>query len=155
MGAGKSTLGKQLAKKLAVPFFDLDHIIERQIESSISEFFDSHSEESFRDIEANCLRQIALTPSVVSVGGGTPCFKNNMKYMNEVGKTIYLEGSPLFLASRLEKSKAKRPLIADIDSDQLVEFIEKHLAERSVFYQQAHHSVQIPIRSSDDILEAF
>ena len=117
--------GKQLAKKLAVPFFDLDHIIERQIESSISEFFESHSEESFRDIEANCLRQIELAPSIVSVGGGTPCFKNNMKYMNEVGRTIYFEGSPQFLASRLEKSKAKRPLIADVDSNQLVEFIEK------------------------------
>ncbi len=142
MGCGKTTFGKKLASSLAYNFFDLDHEIEGQVEQSIAEYFAAHGEASFRELESSVLKSGAYPQdSVISTGGGTPCFYDNMDWMNANGLTIYLEMPPLALARRLEKGKSKRPLLKDLDEAGLVRFIEGKLAERLPFYSRAKLTV--------------
>jgi shikimate kinase len=138
MGCGKTTFGKKLASALGYPFFDLDHQIEAQVKRSIPEYFAAHGEASFRQLESSVIQESEYPEdSVISTGGGTPCFNDNMEWMNANGLTIYLEMPPLALARRLEKGKSKRPLLKDLDENALVRFIEDKLSERAAFYSQA------------------
>jgi shikimate kinase len=142
MGCGKTTFGKKLASALAYPFFDLDHQIEAQVKQSIAEYFAAHGEADFRQLESSVIRNSDYPEDcVISTGGGTPCFYENMEWMNVNGLTIYLEMSPLALARRLEKGKSKRPLLKDLDEAGLVQFIEDKLSDRAVFYSQAKLTV--------------
>jgi shikimate kinase len=143
MGSGKTTFGKKLASSLAWPFYDLDHQVETLVQQSIPEYFATYGEEAFRLLEKKTLQSFEYPEScVISCGGGTPCFFDNMDWMNAQGLTIYLDLPPLALAQRLEKGKHKRPLLKDLDEAGLIAFIESKLAERIPYYEKARMSIR-------------
>lgn len=140
MGCGKSTLGAALATELAMPFIDLDDYIEEQCECSITQIFGKVGERGFREVEQKALRQLALGPAaVVACGGGTPCFGTNMDIMNAHGITIWLTTTPQRIASRLvlPEQKAKRPLIAAMRDEEIMQYVENVMLQRQPSYQQA------------------
>jgi shikimate kinase len=138
MGSGKSTVGKKLASLLEWSFIDLDNKIEEKTGRTISELFSEYGEESFRKIESEVLRSLKYqTNTVISTGGGTPCFENNIDFMNETGLTMYLKLNPMQLKGRLSESKGERPLIKDLSNPELLGFIENKLAAREQYYSKA------------------
>ena len=138
MGCGKSTLGKKLAAKLACAFIDLDHEIEVIAGSTVGDYFTAHGEEAFRKLESNTLKNYVYPADcVIATGGGTPCYFDNMDWMNEHGTTIYIKMTPVSLARRLENGRAKRPLLKDLSAEGVVHFIENKLEERETFYNRA------------------
>lgn len=139
MGSGKTTVGKQLARSLALSFVDLDAYIENKYRKSIPNLFREKGEEGFRRIESQVLIEIAdFEDVIISTGGGTPCFFDNMEVMNRAGTTIYLEAHPEDLAGHLLASKTVRPLIAGKSRDELIPFITDHLSRRECYYKKAH-----------------
>lgn len=139
MGAGKTTLGKQLASMLDVSFIDLDKYIESKYHKTIPDIFEEHGEEGFRLIEQSALKQVSeIENIIISTGGGAPCFFDNMDIMNKTGLTVYIKATPEELASRLRASKTVRPIVASKTDDELIPFIAKHLTERELFYNKAH-----------------
>lgn len=144
MGAGKSTVGKRLANNLGIPFIDLDDTFESKFRYSIPHFFDHFGEDRFRDFEHQCLKEIITEneEAVISTGGGTPCFYENMELMNNNGMTVYLKMNPKSLANRLNKARRLRPVIRDVQNADMQAFVEGQLAERDVFYSQAKVSVK-------------
>ena len=138
MGSGKSTLGRALASMLSVPFIDMDTAIERMSGQSITEIFQTHGESHFRQLETKVLKDMEpMKAAIVACGGGTPCFNNNMEWMNKEGLTVYLKLSPQSIVQRLEKQRDERPLIKDKSDSELFDFIETHLNSRTHFYEQA------------------
>ena len=138
MGAGKTTLGKALARKMNLSFIDTDLYIENRYHKKISEIFASEGEERFREIEHRILIEISeFEDVVVSTGGGVPCFNDNMATMNNCGTTVYLETSEEELAARLRVSKNVRPVLKNRSGSELVDFIKENLHIRKVFYEQA------------------
>ena len=139
MGSGKTTAGKKLAASLKWKFIDLDKKIEEKTGLTVGELFATKGEEYFRDIEAAVLRELTFDSNcVVAVGGGTPCFRDNMDYMLANGYTIYLKLTPAQLAARLKTVSGSRPLLKNIPEEELPDFIEKKLAERSRWYEKSH-----------------
>lgn len=139
MGAGKTTTGKQLAKALDVPFIDLDREIETRERRSISTIFDENGEAGFRGLERAWLQRLSLEhPNMVcATGGGTPCFYDNMRYMNVHGITVYLEMDVASIVHRLQNAVDERPMIAGKSPDELKAFVTYHLEERREFYHEA------------------
>jgi len=139
MGSGKSTIGKKLAKKFEVDFIDLDKYIEEKQNSSISQIFELVGETEFRKIEKDTLIEISkMENKVVSLGGGTPCFFNNMEIINNSGFSIYLKMPIGMLVSRLINAKVQRPLIKGMNREELFSFIRNQLYEREKFYSQSN-----------------
>lgn len=137
MGCGKSTKAKQLAARLDCPVIDLDAVIVATEGQTIAEYFAANGEAAFRELESRTLKTYPYPETcVVATGGGLPCFFDNMDWMNANGITVYLQMEPAALVSRLH-NRQKRPLIAHLDDDQLLAFIEEKLAERAPFYHQA------------------
>ena len=140
MGAGKTTLGKAFARELNVPFIDLDWYIEERFHKSIRELFVERGEASFRELERNMLHEVGeFEDVVVSTGGGTPCFFDNMEYMNGKGETVFLDASPEVLFRRLKIAKSKRPLLMDKSDEELMDVIQNALRIRIPFYSQAKY----------------
>lgn len=139
MGCGKTHWGKELSHKLALPFFDLDGIIEEQEERTVNQIFEEEGEEFFRLLEKSALHLITESHDsfVMACGGGTPCFYNNIDFMKSQGVTVWINCSIDCLHSRLVKEKASRPLIKDLSDDGLHSYIVKKFSDRSIFYQQA------------------
>lgn len=138
MGAGKTTVGRKLAKELDLSFIDLDLYIEGRYHRSIRQLFTERGEEGFRDIERRLLHEVAAFEDVlVSTGGGTPCFFDNMAFMNEAGTTIYLKVSVDELANRLEVCKQTRPVLQNRSGEELKSFVQESLDSRRPFYDQA------------------
>jgi shikimate kinase len=138
MGAGKTTLGRELAKLTKLSFIDLDHFIEGRYYKTVSKLFEEKGEAVFREIEREMLHEIALFENVViSTGGGTPCFFNNMSFMNRAGDTVYLKVSPQELTKRLAPVKYTRPLLKELEGERLLDFVSGSLREREPFYRQA------------------
>jgi len=139
MGVGKTTIGKQLASMLGLTFMDLDHIIELKHKKSVSEIFQNEGEAAFRGMERQFLREIIENYDnfLLSTGGGTPCFYENMEDMNAAGITIYLEMDHKSLAYRLQHAKEQRPLIKGMKPGELEVFVQDHLAQRVEFYREA------------------
>ncbi len=138
MGCGKSHWGRLLAEKRGVPFLDLDDLIAAEAGKSIADIFAAQGEESFRALEREALRRLPHLPqSVIATGGGTPCFFDNMDWMNKQGSTVYLKTAPTLLVERLRREKEIRPLLAEVNDADLQSFIEKKLAEREPHYLQA------------------
>jgi len=138
MGSGKTTVGKQLAKELDLPFIDMDVFIENRYHKSISAIFEEKGEAGFREIERKALFEIIEFENVViSTGGGLPCFFDNMDVMNQAGTTIYLKVSVKELAKRLKNGKQKRPLIKDKSQEEIKDFITENLEKREKFYNKA------------------
>ena len=137
MGCGKTTMGRKLSKYLDAQLIDLDHEIEKITGMAISEYFSLHGEAAFRELEKKTLQTYDYAEHcVVATGGGTPCFFDNMEWMNDNGTTVYLQMEPAQLVSRLH-NRQKRPLIRDMDDEQLLAFINMKLAERNPFYYKA------------------
>ncbi len=156
MGSGKSTWGRKIATRLDANFVDLDRLIELESGQSIPEMFAAYGESGFREREAEILRALPSKsgnysdskPTIVATGGGTPCFHQNMSWMNEHGVTVYLNLSPRALWDRLRHSDpAKRPLISKFDESQLLHYIEEKSKERAPFYNNATFVVD-PHKSS-------
>lgn len=138
MGSGKTTVGKKLAAYLSLSFIDLDHFIEGKYMKTIPQLFEEFGEEKFRKIESVALQEVtAFEDVVVSTGGGTPCFYDNMEVMNNSGVTVYIEADAEELTNRLMASKGVRPLIKGKSREELLPFVAEHLAERDHFYNEA------------------
>lgn len=138
MGCGKSTMGKKLAVKLGYEFIDLDHQIENSIGTTIAEYFSVHGEAAFRKLESEALKTFDYPANaVIATGGGTPCFFDNMEWMNASGLSVYIEMPAAALARRLEGGKEKRPLLRNLNEAEMISFIENKLTEREVFYKRA------------------
>lgn len=138
MGCGKSTKAKQLANKLNCPVIDLDAVIVENVGQSIADYFVEFGEVEFRKLESETLKTFNYPETcVVATGGGLPCFFDHMEWMNENGKTVYLQMTPSQLASRLG-NREKRPLLKGMDDESLLDFIEMKLAERNPFYNKSN-----------------
>ena len=151
MGAGKTTVGKALAKELGVMFYDLDWYIESRMRKTVKQIFDEIGEEGFRKIERNMLHEVAEFENVVvSCGGGTPCFFDNMDYMNQLGETIYLKASPETLHTHLKMGKGVRPLLLNKTPEEVEIFIREQLKLREPFYNKAKHIIDINVMDDFD-----
>ncbi len=138
MGSGKTTVGKQLAKKFDFTFVDIDNYIELKYKTSINDFFSKFGENKFREIEKEELENISTKKNiVVATGGGTPCFFNNIDIINKTGTSIYIKLSPEMLLSRLKNAKENRPLINKKSDIELLEFIKSTLQKREKYYKKA------------------
>lgn len=146
MGAGKTTLGKVLAKDLGLPFYDLDWYIESRMMKTVPQLFAERGEEGFRKVEHNMLHEVAeFEDVVISCGGGTPCFYDNMEYMNTQGDTVYLKASPEVLYAHLQMGKVERPLLKNKTREEMQAFIKEQLAEREKYYTKARHIFNVDL----------
>jgi shikimate kinase len=144
MGSGKTYWGKIWAVEYGMHFADLDEIIEAAQKRTIAEIFEKDGEDHFRQLESMVLRTgIPLDHSMVSCGGGTACFGENMQWMNENGITIYLHASPQYIYNRILEEKDKRPLIKKLNPAELLFFIEQKLKEREPFYSMAQYRLNV------------
>lgn len=151
MGAGKTTLGKALSKTLSIPFYDLDWYIENRMHRTVKQLFDERGEDGFRIIERNMLHEVAEFENVIiSCGGGTPCFFDNMEYMNQQGETIYLKASPEVLFDHLKMAKGVRPLLLNKTPEEVQVFIREQLLAREQYYSQAKHILDIDLLDNYD-----
>jgi len=138
MGAGKTSIGKELSAKMKCSFVDLDLFIERRYHKTVRQIFEEKGEDAFREIECKALREVAeFEDVVISTGGGTPCFHQNMMFMNKQGTTVYLKVSNEELVRRINLNKNTRPLLKDFSNDRLIRFVEETIAKRTAFYEQA------------------
>lgn len=141
MGCGKSTMGRAVSALTGVPFIDLDNYIEQRFHITVKEIFAQRGEGGFRDVERRMLQEVAdFEDVIVACGGGTPCFFDNMEYMNTHGTTVFLNTPIDRLHSRLMRGRHKRPLIADKDDEELMTFIKEALAKRMDHYSKAQIS---------------
>ena len=139
MGSGKSYWGRLLSQQLGLPFFDLDEQVEGSEGVPITEVFASKGEEYFRQLEKETLHIISESHDsfVMAVGGGTPCYFNNIGYMKEQGETVWINTPLDTLYKRLVNEKDKRPLLRDLSDEQLRAFISKKFSDRRIYYEQA------------------
>lgn len=146
MGAGKTTVGKALSKALDYPFYDLDWYIESRMRKKVSEIFAERGEEGFRLIEHNMLHEVAEFENVIiSCGGGTPCFFDNIDYMNQQGDVVYLKATPEVLYNHLLMSKNDRPLLKGKSPEELIAFIREQLERREPFYSKARYTLDVSL----------
>ena len=151
MGAGKTTVGRALSRELGIPFYDLDWYIESRMRKTVKQLFDERGEEGFRRIERNMLHEVAEFENViVSCGGGTPCFFDNMEYMNQQGQTVYLQASPEVLYGHLLMGKSVRPLLLGKTREELLVFIKEQLKQREPYYSQARHILNVDLMDNYD-----
>lgn len=146
MGAGKTTLGKAFARAMGLSFVDLDWYIEERFHKTVGQIFSERGEDGFRELEKRMLHEAGdFEDVVISVGGGTPCFFDNMDYMNQQGSTIYLKAEPHVLQAHLKMGKTIRPLIQGKSPEELDAFIRESLTAREPFYSKAKHTIDIDI----------
>ncbi len=144
MGAGKTTVGKALAQDLKRQFYDLDWYIESRMRKTVKQLFDERGETGFRQIEHNMLHEVAEFDNIIlSCGGGTPCFFDNMDYLNQQGETVYLKATPNVLNKHLEMGKSVRPLLLNKTPEEIQLFIQQQLSEREPFYLKAKHIMDV------------
>ncbi|HEX2967615.1 MAG TPA: shikimate kinase [Bacteroidales bacterium] len=151
MGSGKTTIGKKLASILNWKFTDLDEQIEITAGKSIKEIFSVSGEEYFRKLESDALKNTeSLRNTVISTGGGVPCYGNNIDFMLSHGITVYLNMTPEELTSRLSGEKESRPLISSIENSDLLTYINEKLSEREKYYNKAEITIN---GNSPDIVQ--
>lgn len=155
MGSGKSHISKLLSQKINFKLIDLDQQIILKHQKKISEIFAELGEIFFRKEEKSILEEILKLDDniVLSLGGGTPVYYNNMELINQKSKSVFLQASVGTLAERLLRQKAKRPLIARLSDEELPEFIAKHLFERNTFYSQANYTINTNNKSPEEIVD--
>lgn len=155
MGSGKSTIARLLSEKLQLNSFDLDYVIEEKEGLTISNIFKDKGEVYFRKSETQHLTSFLQQQKsyILSLGGGTPCYGNNMELLKQNGIiTIYLKASINELYNRLETEKSKRPLLANKTNEEMKDFIAKHLFERNVFYNQSKLIVSVDGKAPEHIV---
>jgi shikimate kinase len=146
MGAGKTTIGKALSKELGATFYDLDWYIESRMRKTVAQIFAEKGEEGFRKMEYNMLHEVAEFENVIiSCGGGTPCFFDNMDYLNQQGKTVYLKATPEVLYNHLLMGKVERPLIKGKSPEELITFIREQLDKREPYYTKAKYTLDVSL----------
>lgn len=156
MGSGKTSIGKKLANSLGMQFVDMDSYIEDKERKSVSDIFRESGESYFRLLEHKCLLEVlSLTGTVVSTGGGLPCYFDNMDLINQKAQSIYLKASPAFLKSRLVNNKKSRPLIADLEKDELLQYLTKMLEERIGFYESAQLHISALNFKMEELLKSL
>ena len=154
MGSGKTTLGRELSNLAKMKFIDLDEVIERKEGATISELFQSKGEEYFRNKESSYLKSLVQTDNaVISTGGGTPCFHDNMQWMNDHGITVYLNFPAEILFQRLKPEADHRPLLKGKLDEELLLFIKSKLQERNPFYSRSHIIVNADEISATSVAE--
>jgi shikimate kinase len=147
-GAGKTTFGKKLANALGYAFIDLDARIEAEVQLTIPEIFESKGETYFRQVEHDCLLQTKFKHSaIIATGGGTPCFFNQMEWMNAHGLTIYLEAMPQLLADRIVAGEGRRPLFDGKNPQERLQYIIHLLEARKHCYNQAKLKIKVPVNN--------
>jgi shikimate kinase len=154
MGSGKSVVSKKLAQQIGISVVELDEMIEEKCKISVEEVFSTKGELFFRTLEHQLFLELLSNDEdvVISTGGGTPCYYNNHELLNgENSVSIYLKASIDTLYTRLLKEKQKRPLIKNLDDNEIKEFIAKHLFDRSFYYNQATFKVNVDDKSPDEI----
>ncbi|MBR3455201.1 MAG: shikimate kinase [Bacteroidaceae bacterium] len=146
MGAGKTTIGRILGRNTGLEFFDLDWYVEDRYRTTIPKLFEEKGEDAFRQLEQRMLHEVGeFEDVVISTGGGTPCFFDNMAFMNRQADTVYLKAEPEVLQKHLMMGKSKRPLIQGKSPDELIAFIRESLAVREPFYAQAKYTLPIDL----------
>ena len=151
MGSGKTTIGKALSKETGMMFYDLDWYIESRMRKTVSQIFAEKGEEGFRKIEYNMLHEVAeFEDVIISCGGGTPCFFDNMEYLNQQGDVIYLKATPETLYKHLLMAKVERPLLKDKTPEELIAYITEHLKERAPYYEKAHYTLDVNVLDNYD-----
>ena len=153
MASGKSAVGKLLAKELNIQFIDLDDFIEEKEQLSISEIFKLKGEIYFRIKEGEYLKELLNFDKnlIISLGGGTPCYGNNMQIIKNKSKSFYLNASINTIYERLIDETSKRPLVATLGTNNLKEFIAKHLFERNPFYERADNTILVNNKSISEV----
>lgn len=138
MGAGKTTLGKAFAREMKLSFVDQDWYMEERFHKTVSEIFTERGEEGFRELERQMLHEIAeFEDVVISTGGGTPCYFDNMEFMSQKGDTVFLNVNQQVLFNRLKVATHSRPILQGRENDELKEFIGAAIQKRLPFYQKA------------------
>ena len=152
MGAGKTTIGRDLANSMNFKFIDLDEYIEKKENSTVFDIFNKKGEKHFWQLEHYSLKELILLNNIViATGGGTPCFFDNISIMNKYGLTIYINVDYQTLLSRIKKTKDKRPLLKNIDDKQMLNFITKKVIEREIYYKQSKKIVNYKNLSIDKL----
>lgn len=155
MASGKSTIGKLLSESFYVPFYDLDDLIENNLNLKINEIFEHKGELFFRKKEREVLMEFLNSTDnyVLALGGGTPCYYDNFElYQSESIHSVYLKASISTLLERLHSQKASRPIVSRFNEEELQEFVAKHLFERSYFYHQVKTIVSIDNKKESEIV---
>ena len=151
MGAGKTTIGKVLAREMGMEFYDLDNYIEDRFHQKIPDIFAEQGEEGFREVERKMLHEVAEFENVIiSCGGGTPCFFDNMDYLNQQGDVVYLKATPEVLYKHLLMAKVERPLIKGKSQEELLAFIRDQLDRREPFYSKARYTLDVSLMDNYD-----
>ena len=151
MGSGKTTVGRALAKEIGMPFYDLDWYIESRMRKKISQIFAERGEEGFRKIECNVLHEVAECEDVViSCGGGTPCFFDNIDYLNQQAQVVYLRCEPEVLHKHLLMGKGDRPLLKGKTPDELITFIRQQLESREPYYNKARYTLDVSLMDNTE-----
>ena len=152
MGAGKTTAARRIAQRLGWEVADTDALFEEKYRISVNDFFNKYDEALYRKLESQVLKSTeSLENVVVSTGGGTACFFDNMEWMNQHGLTVFMRISPKAAVDRVVHSRHKRPLVEGKSEEELVEFVNRHYAERLPFYEQA----AITVKAEDLDLEGI
>jgi shikimate kinase len=157
MGSGKTHWGKLLSSKLQLPFRDLDSLIVEREQRSVSDIFAAEGEEYFRYKEMEMLEDLVGKEEnfILSCGGGTPCFFNNIEFMKKSGKVVWLNTSVDVLKERLLKERMSRPLIREVDDEELKRFIIRKLSERKMYYEQADIMVNEESITLDELIRVL
>lgn len=154
-GCGKSRYAKMFAERYHLAHIDLDSYIEKDAGKSISEIFETEKESGFRQLEEQILREICdvtTAPTIISCGGGTPCFFDNINFMNGNGITIYIRCETELLLKNLSKISLKpRPLLEEMDNVILKKNIENMFFTRKIHYEKARYTLD-NVDNSDDLL---
>ncbi|MFT2007110.1 shikimate kinase [Pontibacter sp. 13R65] len=140
MGSGKSTLGKQLAAHMQVPFVDLDEYLEKRQGRTIAQLFEQGGAVRFRELEREALENVVQEhgQAIVATGGGAPCFHDNMTFINGHGESVFLDVPVEEILQRLLATDLRtRPLLADKSEEELKAFLTSTLEERRPFYERA------------------
>jgi shikimate kinase len=158
MGSGKTHWGTLLAANLKLPFFDLDKVVTETEQKTITEIFSEKGEEYFRYAEKRVLEQLVDENPVfiISCGGGTPCFFNNIQFMKKKGTVVWLNTQVDILVNRLLKEKHTRPLLKNIADDELKPYILRKILGRKLYYEQADvivHEESLSVDTFIQILE--
>lgn len=153
MGCGKSTIAQNLSKATNIPYLDLDKCIEKKANLTINEIFQSYGEIHFRKLEHEIFQELLQSSEdiIIGLGGGTPCYANNHELLKGDGVvSIYLKASIDTLYNRLIHNKSKRPLIANMNEEEMREFIAKHLFDRSFYYNHALYKVSVDNKTVEE-----